>query len=145
MNLRCAKITNQRQNPLRGSAADNTVIHQNHRAVLYVRANRIQFHADAKLTLLLTGKNKGSARIAVFDEGFPKRDAALFCKSNRRSSPGIRDRGYHFRIGRRFPGENLPGLSADIIYRHPVKNRIGAGKVDVLKDTVRRRFRLHQL
>mmetsp|Transcript_59251 Transcript_59251/g.139740 ORF Transcript_59251/g.139740 Transcript_59251/m.139740 type:complete len:404 (-) Transcript_59251:1158-2369(-) len=123
---------------LRGGAAHDGIVHQQHIAAFELHADGIELLAHALLAGALPRHDEGAADVAVLDEAFAVGLADAVGQLHGRRAAAFRDRDDDVDLVGRHGGDDalrqrLAHVQACLIDRDAVHHRVRAGQVDELE------------
>ena len=134
MDLPGPRFPQQADNSTAGGSPDNGVIHQHHPLSGHAVLDSAEFDFHLIQPVILARSDKGTADILVLDEADTVGNARRMAVAQRGIQPGVGHPHHHVRLDRVGLGQYLPGPQTGGVDGHPANDRVGPGKVDVLKD-----------
>ena len=127
---------------LRGGAAHDRVVDQQHHAVAEFQRDRIELAAHRLRALALPRHDEGAADVAVLDEALAVLHAEHVGDLQRGVARGVGDRDHRVDVVVRAQAQDLLAellahAHARLVHRDVVHHRVGAREVDVLEDAGR--------
>ena len=137
MHLRSTGITQQLYDPFARCTPDNRLVNKHNAFAAYGCGYGIELYTDLVLPGFLTGGDKGAGYVSVFNKTQPVGNSGLLCVTDCGVYAGVRYAYNNIRLYGMLKRQKRPRALTRHMDACAVNNRIGSGKVYILKNTRR--------